>query len=129
MRPCRELKERSFAGGHSVVRDRMRELQPFRPADFDVRFKTPAGEQLQVDFAMLEVEFVDEPGVKRIIWLFSMVLGYSLAGLGALRCPLGSANSPSLSSPDVEIAYCAGGFFARVKGELEWKPICPSSCR
>ena len=42
-----------------------------------MRFETPAGEQAQVDFAGFEVEFVDEPGVKRIIWLFSMVLGYS----------------------------------------------------
>jgi hypothetical protein len=40
-------------------------------------FRSPAGEQAQVDFARLEVKFVDEPGVKRIIWLFSMVLGYS----------------------------------------------------
>ena len=29
------------------------------------------------DFARFEVEFVDEPGIKRIVWLFSMVLGYS----------------------------------------------------
>jgi hypothetical protein len=42
-----------------------------------VRFETPAGEQAQVDFARFEVEFVDQPGVKRIVWLFSMVLGYS----------------------------------------------------
>ncbi len=42
-----------------------------------MRFETPAGEQAQVDFARFEVEFVDEPGVKRIVWLFSMVLGYS----------------------------------------------------
>ena len=30
-----------------------------------------------MDFARFEVEFADEPGVKRIVWLFSMVLGYS----------------------------------------------------
>jgi hypothetical protein len=42
-----------------------------------VRFETPAGEQAQVDFARIDVQFVDEPGVKRIIWLLSMVLGYS----------------------------------------------------
>jgi hypothetical protein len=39
-----------------------------------VRFETPPGEQAQVDLARFEVAFTDEPGVTRIIWLFSMVL-------------------------------------------------------
>jgi transposase len=30
-----------------------------------------------VDFARFATEFTDEPGVTRIIWLFSLVLGYS----------------------------------------------------
>jgi transposase len=42
-----------------------------------VRFETPPGEQAQVDFARFDVEFLDELGVKRIVWLFSMVLGHS----------------------------------------------------
>jgi hypothetical protein len=42
-----------------------------------VRFETPAGEQAQVDFARFEVTFADEPGVTRVVWLFSMVLGFS----------------------------------------------------
>lgn len=58
-----------------------------------------------------------------------MVLSYSLADLGALRRPSGSASDPSQLPPDAEIAYCAAAFFARVKGELEWKPICQSSYR
>lgn len=62
VRLWRELKERGFASGYSVVRDRVRELRPSRPAGFEVRFETPAGEQAQVDFARFEVEFVDEPG-------------------------------------------------------------------
>ena len=49
---------------------------PDRPGS-KVRFETPPGEQAQVDFARFEVEFADEPVVKRIVWLFSMVLGYS----------------------------------------------------
>jgi transposase len=73
----REIKERGFSGGYSVVRDRVRELRPARSAGYEARFETPPGEQAQVDFARFEVEFVDEPGVKRIVWLFSMVLGYS----------------------------------------------------
>ncbi len=34
-------------------------------------------EQAQVDLARFEVEFTDEPGITRIVWLFSMVLGHS----------------------------------------------------
>ena len=33
--------------------------------------------QAQVDFARFVVEFTDEPGASRIVWLFSLVLGYS----------------------------------------------------
>ena len=76
-RLCREIKERGFSGGYSAVRDRVRDIRPARSAGYEVRFETPPGEQAQVDFARFEVEFLDEPGIKRIVWLFSMVLGYS----------------------------------------------------
>ena len=77
MRLWREVKERGYAGGYSVLRDCVRDLRPPRAAGFEVRFETPPGEQAQVDFAHFEVEFADDPGVKRVVWLFSMVLGYS----------------------------------------------------
>ena len=77
VRLWRELKERGYAGGYSVLRDCVRDLRPPRTAGFEVRFETPPGQQAQVDFAHFEAEFADEPGVKRIVWLFSMVLGYS----------------------------------------------------
>lgn len=86
VRLWRDLEERGFAGGYSAARRRVRELRPPRPAGFQVHFKTPPGEQAQVDFARIDVEFVDEPGVKHIIWLLSMVLGYSRPDLGTLRC-------------------------------------------
>jgi transposase len=73
----REIKERGFTGGYSVVRDRVRDLRPAGGAGYEVRFETPPGQQAQVDFARFEVEFTDEPSVRRIVWLFSMVLGYS----------------------------------------------------
>jgi transposase len=73
----REIKERGFAGGYSTVREGVRDLRPPRRSGFEVRFETPPGEQAQVDFARFEVEFADEPGVKRIVWLFSMVMGCS----------------------------------------------------
>jgi transposase len=77
VRLWRELKERGFVGCYSIVRDRVRDLRPARASGFETRFETPPGEQAQVDFARFEVEFTEEPGVKRIVWLFSMVLGCS----------------------------------------------------
>jgi hypothetical protein len=46
-------------------------------APFEVRFETPPGAQAQVDFAQFQVVFTDEPAVTRIVWLFSLVLGFS----------------------------------------------------
>ena len=78
VRLWREIKENGFAGGYSVVRDRVRDFRPAAPsAGYEVRFETPPGEQAQVDFARFEIEFADDPGTTRIVWLFSMVLGYS----------------------------------------------------
>src|SRR4029079_360240 len=73
----RELKERGYWGGYTAVTDLVRDLRPAKLTGFEVRFETPPGEQAQVDFAQFDVEFADEPGVRRIVWLFSMVLGYS----------------------------------------------------
>jgi len=73
----RELRERGYRGGYSAVTDILRDLRPPKTNGFEVRFETPPGEQAQVDFAQFVVEFADEPGVRRIVWLFSMVLGYS----------------------------------------------------
>ena len=76
-RLLRELREHGYTGGYSAVTDILRELRPTRLPAFEVRYETPPGEQAQVDFARFEVEFPNEPGVKRVVWLFSMVLGCS----------------------------------------------------
>src|ERR1700761_1925095 len=76
-RLLRELRERGYHRGYSAGPHPLRERRPTRPPAFEVRYETPPGEQAQVDFARFEVEFADEPGLKRIVWLFSMVLGYS----------------------------------------------------
>lgn len=73
----RELKERGYAGGYTAVTDFLREIRPATPSPFEVRFETPPGEQAQVDFAQFQVVFTDEPSAPRIVWLFSLVLGYS----------------------------------------------------
>jgi transposase len=52
-------------------------MRPTRLQGFEVRFETPPGDQAQVDFAHFDVEFLDEPDVRRVVWLFSMVLGCS----------------------------------------------------
>lgn len=67
----------SVEAGYTAVTDVLRELRPPAQPGFEVRFKTPPGEQAQVDLARFEVVFMDEPGVIRIVWLFSMVLGFS----------------------------------------------------
>ncbi|HEX5259486.1 MAG TPA: IS21 family transposase [Sphingomicrobium sp.] len=77
VRLWRELRERGYDGGYSAIRDRVRDLRPPRAPGFEVRFETRPGEQAQVDFAHFDVEFTDHPGVKRIVWLFSLVLGCS----------------------------------------------------
>lgn len=73
----RELRERGFVGGYTAVKRAIQEMRPAPERRFEVRFETPPGEQAQVDFARFEVTFTDEPGVTRIVWLFSMVLGFS----------------------------------------------------
>jgi hypothetical protein len=52
-------RERGFVGGYTAVKRAVRE----------VRFEAPPGEQAQVDLARFEVEFPNEPGVARIVWL------------------------------------------------------------
>lgn len=76
-RLLRELKERGYAGGYTAITDFLRDVRPRIDPGFEVRFETAPGEQGQVDFAQFRVVFTDEPTTPRIVWLFSMVLGYS----------------------------------------------------
>ena len=73
----RELKDRGYAGGYTAVTDFLRDIRPAPQQGYEVRFETAPGEQAQVDFAQFQVVFTDEPMTPRIVWLFSMVLGYS----------------------------------------------------
>jgi transposase len=77
VRLLRELRERGFGGGYTAVKRAVQDIRPDRERRFEVRFETPPGEQAQVDFARFEVVFADEPSTRRIVWLFSMVLGFS----------------------------------------------------
>lgn len=77
-RLMREVKDRGYIGSYSTLRDVVREVRPAGGGrGFAVRFETPPGEQAQVDFAQFQVRFSDNPEHVEIVWLFSMVLGYS----------------------------------------------------
>jgi transposase len=76
-RLLREIRELGYRGGYTAVSDFLRDVRPAPRSSFEVRFETPPGEQAQVDFAQFQVVFTDEPGATRIVWLFSLVLGYS----------------------------------------------------
>src|SRR3954471_17673400 len=77
VRLWRELGERGFTGGYTAVKRAVHGLRPEPVQPFEVRFDTPPGQQAQVDLARFEVAFTDEPGTRRIVWLFSLVLGHS----------------------------------------------------
>src|SRR3954470_22333297 len=77
VRLWRELKERGFTGAYTAVKRAVAMIRPAAPPPSEIRFETPPGEQAQGDLARFEVEFTDEPGVKRIVWLFFLVLGHS----------------------------------------------------
>lgn len=70
-RLLRELRDRGYAGGYTVVTDFLRDVRPASQPGFEVRFETGPGEQAQVDFAQFQVVFTDEPLTPRIVWLFS----------------------------------------------------------
>jgi transposase len=76
-RLLREIRDLGFTGGYSMVTDYLRQIRPSATQAFEQRFETPAGKQAQVDFAQFKVRFQCEPDRLRIIWLFSLVLGFS----------------------------------------------------
>lgn len=78
IRLTREIRERGYTGAYTAVKRFVSAIRPQQqPKPFEVRFETPPGCQGQVDFARFVTTFTDEPEVARIVWLFSLVLGYS----------------------------------------------------
>jgi transposase len=74
-RALQELRARGYAGGYTVLRQRMRLLRP-RPAPIPVpRFETGPGMQAQMDHGVYDIDFLREG--RRRVYLFSYLLGYS----------------------------------------------------
>ena len=76
-RLLREIRELGYKGGYTAVTGFLLEVRPERDQGFERRYETPPARQAQVDFAFFKTEFTDEPGMERIVWLFSLVLGHS----------------------------------------------------
>jgi transposase len=77
-RLTREVRELGYAGAYTAVKRFLAAIRPENgPKPYEVRFETPPGLQAQVDFARFVVDFTDDPGTSRVVWLFSLVLGHS----------------------------------------------------
>ncbi|WP_184807926.1 IS21 family transposase [Nitrospirillum iridis] len=76
-RLLREIQALGYPGGYTAVKDYLRTVRPAAAKGYEQRFETPPGHQAQVDFAHFKTSFTDEPGVERVVWLFSLVLGHS----------------------------------------------------
>ena len=71
----REIRERGYPGGHTILRDWM---QPQRAAGLAAavrRFETPPGKQAQVDWGHLG--YLDIDSQRHPVWGFVITLGYS----------------------------------------------------
>ncbi|MBY3757669.1 IS21 family transposase [Azospirillum formosense] len=76
-RLLREIRERGYEGGYTILKAVVRTIRPKPAPAFERRFETPPGKQAQVDFAFFKTTFTDEPEAERVVWLFSMVFGHS----------------------------------------------------
>lgn len=76
-RLLREVHALGYTGGYSRLTDYLREIRPPKHSGFEHRFETAPGVQAQVDFAHFKTVFSEQPEQLRIVWLFSLVLGFS----------------------------------------------------
>lgn len=76
-RLLREIRALGYPGGYTQLTAYLRQIRPAADAGFEHRFETAPGEQAQADFAQFKTVFTDEPERIRIVWLFSLVLGFS----------------------------------------------------
>lgn len=86
----RELREREYGGGYTILTDWLRPKRRMVYAVAVRRFKTPPGQQAQVDWGHLGT--LEEDGQVIPLWGFVLTLGYSrmLFALAALDQKLGT---------------------------------------
>ena len=75
VRLLEEIRGQGYAGGYDLVKRFVQPLRRAREITAVVRFETQPGQQAQVDFG--HFGFLEEDGVRRHLYGFSMVLGYS----------------------------------------------------
>ena len=73
----RELRERGYEGGRTILKDYLRPLRPPKTPSVVVRYEVPPGEEAQVDFGVFAYE--DERGRRKSVLAFVMVLSFSRA--------------------------------------------------
>ena len=72
-----KIREQGFGGGHSIVREYVRNKKEQLDEKATVRFETMPGLQGQVDWAFFEDHLVRDGGQLRKLYCFLMVLGFS----------------------------------------------------
>lgn len=75
VRLLEEIQRQGYAGGYDLVKRFVRPLRRQREIAAVVRFETDPGQQAQVDFG--HFGYHEEDGVRRHLYGFSMILGYS----------------------------------------------------
>ena len=76
-RVLREIEEKGYSGSYSILKDFIRPLREERAKEAVIRFETMPGEQSQVDWSPFGV--IEDYGIKKRLYCFSMVLGFSRA--------------------------------------------------
>jgi transposase len=75
VRLLEEIRGQGYAGSYDLVKRFVRPLRRAKEIAAVIRFETAPGQQAQVDFG--HFGYLEEDGVRRHLYGFSMVLGYS----------------------------------------------------
>jgi transposase len=71
----RELRQRGYGGGYTILKEFVRPLRRRPPVSGTMRFETAPGEQAQVDFG--SCAYAAPIGGRRRVWAFTIVLSWS----------------------------------------------------
>ena len=71
----REIRQRGYQGGVTILKEFMHPLRPPKPTKFTIRYETEPGEEAQVDWSYFGTHVVF--GAQRKLWCFAMVLSWS----------------------------------------------------